>query len=491
LNLKKNSNNYVYEDAWNVENSRPLIEKVLVKNDEVDRSNWHAKVLEKHPCIQELKERIYPLWRAVSFGQTFNAGRKDVVDKLDDQIITQLIYQHLRFEGLKNTKKALEDESGLPAKHIDVDQSLIHAHIKEAIKRTEKIYDTVIGDKLPPKNRKNKAEILKDIDEKLGDIGIEDESTFGSENTNVDIWDDSKIKENVFIETDPISRISTFRGASLNHLIVRLTDKNVEDYNTYLPIFLVTYQSFTTTEILITKLIERAHPPQNIEDSKAEDIKDMIIRVFRSLLTDHFSHFNPRILTRLMSYIKEDYEKKSTDKLIGSEFEALIQKSMIGNSLISNPVDPPKPKVNTISQTKENIFHHELFILDVDEEEIARQLSLIDYELFCVIRSEEFLNRNWDQTKTKHRAPNIIRMIDHFNDISTWITSLIVTCPDVKERRNRLTKCLKLSQHLKDMNSFDSFHAVLNGLFDPTIRRLKHTIDGLPNTVKEVKQNIP
>lgn len=495
---------YPYDDAWNVEKSRPLIQKVLLKEnpednekkeeekkETIDRSLWFSKVMEKHPTVQEVRERVFPLWRAISFGLTFKAGRKEVLEKLDVEII-QLIHQHLRFEGLKKTKDILEKESGVDVKYIDVDQSLIHAQIKEAIKSTEKIYDAVISDKLPPKNRKNKVAIMKEIDEKLGDIGIEDEGTSIDNLRNIDIWDERE-KGNTIIDTDVVTRKTTLVAGSLNTLVTRLTNPNEVDENSvgYQQAFFTTYQSFTTPETLLTKLIERYHVPNTEEYAqKAESIKETVYQRIKEWIGNYPSHFNPRLLSRIKTFILEDVEKKSSTLLPKTnEIERLIaEPNLIQTKLY--PLEPPKPIVDTMVQTRKNIFHHELFILDVDETEIARQLCLIDYDYFKLIKSEEFLNKNWDSPKLRHRSPNIIRMLEHSHHIQLWATSLIVIAQDPKERKLRIQKLVNLCEILLTMHNFHSLYAILSGIYDPSVTRMKQTVDTLPNQVKEKMEKL-
>jgi hypothetical protein len=502
LNLNENSMGYPYDDAWNIDKARPLIQKVLLKEvpvpeekpkDEkevIDRSQWLSKVMEKHPAIQEVRERIYPLLRTISFGLTFNAGRKEVREKLDDEQLTQLIHQHLRFEGLKKTKDALEKESGIEAKYIDVDQSLIHAQIKEAIKSIEKIYDGVISDKLPPKARKNKAAIMKEIDERLGDIGIEDEGT-SQDTTTIDIWDQSD-KTNVLVETDIVTRKSSLIAGSLNNLVTKLTNPNETDEASlnFVVAFFTTYQSFTSPEILLTKLIERYHVPGTEEHSqKADSIKACVYQRITEWIRDFQSHFNPRLISKIKTFVSDDIEKKSTIKPKTADIEELFANPQEFKPKLYPP-EPPKPIVDTSVQNRKNIFHHELFILDVDETEICRQLCLIDYEYFKMIKPEEFLNKNWDSPKLRHRAPNIIRMLDHFMDIQTWVTSLIILPQDQKERKLRIQKFVNMCDILQSLRNFNALHAILFGIFDPAVSRMKGTVDTLPNPVKEKMEKL-
>jgi son of sevenless len=95
--------------------------------------------------------------------------------------------------------------------------------------------------------------------------------------------------------------------------------------------------------------------------------------------------------------------------------------------------------------------------------------------MFSLIQSEEFLNRNWEVAKFKHRASNIIRLIEHTNNFSLWIASLIVSGKTTRDRKHRIKQCLRLAEVLKSLNNFNSLFAVLNALNNPSVTRLKHT----------------
>jgi hypothetical protein len=143
-----------------------------ITSGDIDRSTWCTKVLTKFPAIKEIKERVYPLWRAVTFGHLYDVGRKEVKDTLSHEILVNVILQHLTFERLNRSKKALEEESRLEYKFIDVDQSLLHALLKEAVMKSERFYDLTIGDKFPPKwLQKNRSAVVKEMDEMLADFG--------------------------------------------------------------------------------------------------------------------------------------------------------------------------------------------------------------------------------------------------------------------------------------------------------------------------------
>ena len=56
--------------------------------------------------------------------------------------------------------------------------------------------------------------------------------------------------------------------------------------------------------------------------------------------------------------------------------------------------------------------------LDIPPLEIARQLTIVEHDLFCQIQPKECLNCCWSGKRQKELAPNILNMIEHFNQVS-------------------------------------------------------------------------
>ena len=86
-------------------------------------------------------------------------------------------------------------------------------------------------------------------------------------------------------------------------------------------------------------------------------------------------------------------------------------------------------------------------ILTYHPEELARQLTLIDYNLFTSIKPLECLNQNWmHKTQKEELAPNILAMIRRFNDVSTWVASEILKCKDLALRTKVLKQIIEIAE---------------------------------------------
>jgi len=133
-------------------------------------------------------------------------------------------------------------------------------------------------------------------------------------------------------------------------------------------------------------------------------------------------------------------------------------------------VNPPEPKV------PKNIFSSSLNLTHIDEVEIARQLTLIEFEIFSQIAPTELLNRAWCDPDKRHKSPHIISLLSRFTTIANWVTATIVSVIDNKRNRARMIeKYIKIAENLKQLKNFQTLFAVLTGLNSSVVTRLNQT----------------
>jgi hypothetical protein len=83
---------------------------------------------------------------------------------------------------------------------------------------------------------------------------------------------------------------------------------------------------------------------------------------------------------------------------------------------------------------------------ELDDLEIARQLTIIDYHLYARIKPTEFLNQAWTKHKLQHRCRNLLASIEHFNVISSWVATVILNCDTVRARAKAMSKMLRIAK---------------------------------------------
>ena len=80
---------------------------------------------------------------------------------------------------------------------------------------------------------------------------------------------------------------------------------------------------------------------------------------------------------------------------------------------------------------------------EIDVLEIARQLALIEFEQYRLVKVRDCLEQIWAENKKgfstrKNVSPNIMKMIKHTNMISTWVATCLLSEDNLKERSNVL-----------------------------------------------------
>ncbi|XP_037727902.1 guanine nucleotide-releasing factor 2 isoform X8 [Drosophila subpulchrella] len=110
-------------------------------------------------------------------------------------------------------------------------------------------------------------------------------------------------------------------------------------------------------------------------------------------------------------------------------------------------------------------------LLDLKSLEIAEQMTLLDAELFTKIEIPEVLLFAKDQCEEK--SPNLNKFTEHFNKMSYWARSKILRLQDAKEREKHVNKFIKIMKHLRKMNNYNSYLALLSAVDSGPIRRLE------------------
>jgi len=84
--------------------------------------------------------------------------------------------------------------------------------------------------------------------------------------------------------------------------------------------------------------------------------------------------------------------------------------------------------------------------LEVDPKIIARQLALIDSELFKKITRSEFASIAWTKPDKQIKTPNIVEMTLHFNQVSLWVSREILSSASTKKRFLKICHFIAVAQ---------------------------------------------
>ena len=302
--------------------------------------------------------------------------------------------------------------------------------------------------------------------------------------------------------------------ATLNKLVERVTHEKYVDLNTRY-VFLLTYHSFTTPRELLAKLRSRFHVPlppnlspeelRHFKTSKLDRIQIRVGSVLKNWIDEHWNDFSgedeeslelKKDLHQLIQNMLDNSGSLLTTQL-AKALLALVKKkekaSLLNGSggassrLTATSPMPSSSHHGKSSSSPPSIFtsKHAIdssdFLLQLDDVELARQLTLLDFSKFKSIQPRECLNQNWSKkAEIKQRlAPNILGMISQFNSVSNWVERMILKEKEVKVRVKLYEKFIKIADQCRALNNFNSLFAIYCGLTANPIHRLKKTQVGV------------
>lgn len=117
---------------------------------------------------------------------------------------------------------------------------------------------------------------------------------------------------------------------------------------------------------------------------------------------------------------------------------------------------------------------------DVPLAVFAAQWTLLDWSLFASVPVMEWLEAGFDDPRFKHVADGVRRCIDRYNAESLWVANEVLQGATPAARANLYVRLLTLALHLRRLNNFFGLSAVLTGLRNDAVTRLKHTRSKLP-----------
>eukprot|EP01119_Soliformovum_irregulare_P018470 TRINITY_DN5675_c0_g1_i1.p1 TRINITY_DN5675_c0_g1~~TRINITY_DN5675_c0_g1_i1.p1 ORF type:complete len:967 (-),score=244.39 TRINITY_DN5675_c0_g1_i1:62-2962(-) len=124
--------------------------------------------------------------------------------------------------------------------------------------------------------------------------------------------------------------------------------------------------------------------------------------------------------------------------------------------------------------------------LDIKPQEAARQLTVIDYNIFKRITPKELSHQSWNKENAKEVAPNVVKMIERFNKVSYWVASEIVTERNIKKRVTLIKRFIQTAEYCRQLKNMHSAIALATGLSLTVVTRLTRTWENIPKNLDTI-----
>ncbi|KAM6905204.1 rap guanine nucleotide exchange factor-like 1 [Xenentodon cancila] len=122
---------------------------------------------------------------------------------------------------------------------------------------------------------------------------------------------------------------------------------------------------------------------------------------------------------------------------------------------------------------------------DMSAEEVANQLVVFDWELFSCVHEVEFVCYVFHGEQSRWRPLNLELVLQRCSEVQHWVATEILQCQSLPKRIQLLRKFIKIAALCKQQQDLLSFLAVVLGLDNPAVSRLRLTWEGLPGKFRK------
>lgn len=272
------------------------------------------------------------------------------------------------------------------------------------------------------------------------------------------------------------------KGGTKEALVAHLTHHKVFDaaFNT---VFLTTFATMMPLVELIHLLINRftAEAPEGLSyeeflewrEQKQSKIRIKVLNVMKIILEKHWSEsYKSRVALHLwLDFLKQPDAKSFpvTETIIGlikrllnnEELDITVKPQILGK--------PPAPLLKGFSLRK-------IKLVDIEYIELARQLTLRDFELFRKITKLACIHKIWGKKSgLSESTEHISNFIKASNQLTNFVAYMIVRKEDQRKRVQVIRYFVNVAEKCHQYNNYSSMTAIISALYSSPIHRLKKT----------------
>uniref|UniRef100_A0A7S4JRN7 Ras-GEF domain-containing protein n=1 Tax=Paramoeba aestuarina TaxID=180227 RepID=A0A7S4JRN7_9EUKA len=284
-------------------------------------------------------------------------------------------------------------------------------------------------------------------------------------------------KDIIFLSL-PSANSVEIKAATLDKLIEFLTHESYIDPR-FRDNFLLTYRSFTTGLELLTRLAAKFRA-QDVAVALQTKRRIRTLSVLKAWVESHFRDFeqDQQLTDNFLVFVQgemKDLMNSAADKLLKSYEKAKKEAEEKAKK------DQEEEREEREDKTVEQIQDWR----KLNSKVIAEHMTLLDSRYYCSITPKECIAYFKKNEETK----NVTAMVAQFNRVSEWVVTEMCSTIKLAERIEKFEKLVSIVSDLFSLQNFNGVMAILSGLNNASVRRMKATRKGASKeTMKNLKE---
>eukprot|EP01125_Pyxidicula_operculata_P020760 TRINITY_DN7762_c0_g1_i1.p1 TRINITY_DN7762_c0_g1~~TRINITY_DN7762_c0_g1_i1.p1 ORF type:complete len:1452 (+),score=359.51 TRINITY_DN7762_c0_g1_i1:18-4373(+) len=310
----------------------------------------------------------------------------------------------------------------------------------------------------------------------------------------MDIDEESIVKklwsEDAILKAESMLGEEKFHPGNLENLTIRLTPYPPNAPSSlYVSTFASTCTRFCSSATIIEYLFGRYRVPRSKieEDSiSARGVQSLVLSSLLLFYQYNYFVIDTSLEQRILQFVDKIIDSKEDEPC--HRAAAAIKQEIYKNyfSLPSQYLAKPAPKIPAFGGEVQPFQS----MLAFDENIVAEQLTLIEFEIYSRIKFEELVGQAWNKPSLKCLSRNVVELIRRANCVSFWVATSVLLLPQRKDRSNAITRFINIAKALYDMKNFNSLMSVIAGLNTISVSRLKHSWNGVRSQKLEVLREL-